>query len=62
MKKLKTPREKKSGVMTYALAGREKSLRSVAVNSMPILKDKPTLKDIQEYVKELEKERNFSKV
>ena len=27
---------------------------------MPILKDKPTLKEIQGYVKELEKERGFS--
>lgn len=27
---------------------------------MPILKDKPTLKEIQEYVKELEQERGFS--
>jgi len=27
---------------------------------MPILKNEPTLKDIQEYVKELEKERGFS--
>ncbi|MHB8903716.1 MAG: MazG nucleotide pyrophosphohydrolase domain-containing protein [Patescibacteria group bacterium] len=27
---------------------------------MPVLKDKPTLKEIQEYVKELEKERGFS--
>ena len=29
---------------------------------MPILKDKPTLGEIQDYVKELEKERGFSEV
>jgi NTP pyrophosphatase (non-canonical NTP hydrolase) len=48
--------------MIPVLAAAVRNLNSAMENNMLILKDKPTLKEIQKYVEELEKERGFTEV
>jgi NTP pyrophosphatase (non-canonical NTP hydrolase) len=48
--------------MIYVLAVAARNINIVTGNNMPTLKDKPTLLDIQKYVKEIETERGFTDV